>query len=535
MTSYSSRLDRHLKNQARKLRQVGEITNQQALECVAIDFGFTGWKQACQHMAWSDAKIRETESTLSQEIANFSPRLRENVGYPYVADERLGIRYIPGETLHVEKVAKCLVYLRLYEQVHAPEHLNRTANAKLWFLPVLPLEDAESQVAMGRMNLRSLGATLINPTAPSAFPREQAPLTPEFVQERVLAYLHGLHSVSLIRCLSGQPESALEHPNFKAFASYALAGLQAHSQFSEVISFAGMSRWAQRGPDRFRPDLLLWEERSAGQDKKPAATKPLVSPTEQANRPPNLLTQDQHRRIAETLHVLEPLLPKQPDLRKRLEVIQTILAGWFAAEYGSPESAVAVYFKGARTYGDTAFLAPAEERRALRCLRELRQWIMEGYAQCAPLSLLLQTLSALDFALGQWLERTRHHWKKSNLKVLMDSIGLVAVDPKHDVLLEEESNWKRTDLMGTNWENSLVASVRHHLFSTWREEDELEGYAFDEASDETDASLMEHLHGLAFYRYVGAASTAAEFKRDAQRAFYFGVELAWFKQKLLRA
>lgn len=88
--------------------------------------------------------------------------------------------------------------------------------------------------------------------------------------------------------------------------------------------------------------------------------------------------------------------------------------------------------------------------------------------------------------------------------------------------------------MGTSWEGSLVSSVRAHLFKYWREEDEAEGYPFDESSEDSEESLVEHLHGLAFYRYIGKASTPAGFMRDVRKAFYFGVEHAWFKQKLLR-
>lgn len=539
MSSYSSRLDRHLKNQARKLRQAGELTNQQALDRVAIDFGFTGWKQARQHMAWADARIRECESSLPQEIAHFAVQLRATVGYPYAADDRVGIRYMPREAQHVENVAKRLVYLRLYEHIHAPEHLNRTDNAKLWFRPVLLLEDAEDQIAIGRMKLQSLAAALVDPTAPSTFPRERAPLTPELVRTRVLTYLHALHSMSLIRCLGNRPESVLEHPSFKSFVGYALAGLQGHTQLGSshgiVISFAGMSEWAQPGPARFDSHVLRWVDQPAESPETNQAASPFGwEPINQAGRPAHPLPQDQHRWLAESLHSIEQLLPEQPSLRKPLGVIRTTLAGWFLAEYGSVERATEVYFKTARSFRATAFLAPAEERRVLSLLQNLRRWIEEGYAPCAPRTNLLGKLAALELALGRWMERTRHHWKRTNLKVMMDSIGLVAVDPKQDVLLEEESNWKRTELMGTSWEGSLVSSVRPHLFKCWREEDAADGYSFDESSEDSEDSLVQHLHGLAFYRYVGTASTPAAFMRDARKAFYFGVEHAWFKQKLLQ-
>ncbi|HBN8384865.1 TPA: DUF5623 domain-containing protein [Pseudomonas aeruginosa] len=539
MSSYSFRLDRHLKNQARKLRQAGELTHQQALDRAAIDFGFTGWKQARQHMALAAARIRECESSLPQEIAHFAVQLRATVGYPYAADDRVGIRYMPRDAQHVESVAKCLVYLRLYEHIHAPEHLNRTDNAKLWFRPVLLLEDAEDQIAIGRMKLQSLAASLINPTAPSTFPRERAPLTPELVRTRVLTYLHALHSMSLIRCLGNRPESVLEHPSFKSFVGYALAGLQAHAQLgsshSVVISFAEMSEWAQPGPARFDSHVLRWVDQPAElPETNQAASLSKEGPIKQASRPTHSLPQDQHRWLAESLHLIEQLLPEQPSLRKQLDVIRITLAGWLADESGSAEVAGEVYFKPTQNYRGRAFLAPAEEKRILSLLQDLRRWIEEGYAPCAPRSSLLDRLGSLKITLGRWLERTRHFWEKTNQKVLMDSIGLVAVDPKYDVLHEEESKWKRTELMGTSWERSLVSSVRPHLFKYWREEDEADGYSFDESSEDSEESLAEHLHGLVFYRYVGKATTPAAFMRDARKAFYFGVEHAWFKQRLLQ-
>ncbi|EIU5571802.1 TPA: DUF5623 domain-containing protein [Pseudomonas aeruginosa] len=539
MSSYSSRLDRHLKNQARKLKQAGGLSNQQALDRVATDFGFTAWKQACEHMDWADAKIRECVQSLPQEIAKHAVQLRAMVGYPYAVDDRIGIRYMPAETLHVDSIAKRLVYLGLYEQVHAPEQLNRTENAKLWFRAVLPLEDAEDQKSIGQMKLQSLAITLADPAAPRAFPRERGPLTPEVARTRVLAYLHALHSISVIRCLVDRPEAVLDHPCFKAFAGYALTGLQANPRLGDshrlVISFAGISEWAQPAPAQFDSQKLCWVDAPPQTPEPPVGTfAPLSALMQQGLRPTNALPQDQHHQLSGGLQAMEQLFPEMPSLRKRLEDIRATLASWLAAESGSADVASDVYFASTKHLRARAFLAPAEERRLLKLFQNVRGRIEEGYAQCVPRSVLLGRLKSLELALGRWLERTRLHWKKANLKVQMDSIGLVATDPKHDVLLEEESNWRRSEPMGTSWEGSLVSSVRAHLFKYWREEDEAEGYPFDESSEDSEESLVEHLHGLAFYRYIGKASTPAGFMRDVRKAFYFGVEHAWFKQKLLR-
>ncbi|MBA1286455.1 DUF5623 domain-containing protein [Pseudomonas aeruginosa] len=396
MTSYSSRLSRHLKNQARKLRHTGDVTNQQALDHVAIDFGFTGWKQAHLHMVWADARIRECESSLHLEVASFAEQLRATIGYPYAVDDRVGLRYMPREAQHVESVARRLVYLRLYEQVHAPEYLNRTENAKLWFRPVMSLEDAEDQITIGRMKLQSLAAKFIDPASHSVFPRERVSLTPELVRTRVLTYLHALHSVSLIRHLGARPESILEHPCFRAFVGYALSGLQAHAQLgathSVVISFAEMSGWAQPGPTQFDPHLLRWvDQPSELPEERQTASLSLEWPAEHASRPPYPLPQDQHRWLAEYLHSIEQLLPKQPSLRKKAAVIRSTLAGWFAAEYGSAAMATEVYFNSAKSYQSKAFLTPAEARKIQDLLKSLRQSVEEGYAPCTADSTLTRT------------------------------------------------------------------------------------------------------------------------------------------------
>ncbi|UXJ50302.1 hypothetical protein [Pseudomonas citronellolis] len=541
MTSYSSRLDHHLKNQARKLRRAGGLPHNQALNSAAIDFGFSGWEQAHAHMKWADARIREYESSLPDEIHKQAAKLRAVEGYPFSIEDRIGIRYLPSDNQHVEGVARRLVYLRLFEEIHAPANLNRMENARLWFRTPLPLEDTEGFISTGRMRLQWLASNLGQPNSPTPLPFEYGPVTPELVRTRLLEYIHALHSVSVIRNLSGTLEKVIRHPCFKAFTSCALAALlsdQKHREsLSTILNYAGIANWVQSGTGKIDLDQLYWIERDELPQPTPYEGVSMLvgSPLHPRLRKPlNSLLQDQHQRLADTILLLERFSPEKTAVQKKLEEIRSTLADWMGIECGNQDRADKIYFGKSRNYGTTAFLAPAEERYVRGAFRDIRRVIETGYEACLPRAHLLDKLGNIELSFEQWLDHTRDHWKKTNQKLLMDSIGLVAVNPKYEVLLEAEADWKQTDFMGTSREANLIASIRPHLFKYWKEEDEANGYAFDDASTDSEQSILDHLNDLTFYRYIGEATTSANFIKDIRKAFYFDVEHAWFKQRLIQ-
>ena len=130
--------------------------------------------------------------------------------------------------------------------------------------------------------------------------------------------------------------------------------------------------------------------------------------------------------------------------------------------------------------------------------------------------------------------QTAGHWMRTTHKLPMDSIGLVAVDPKHEISIDSEAVWRRTEIMGGSREANLIAAVRPRLFTSWREEEEGMGYEFNAADPDSEQSILEHLHDLVFYRYTGEALTRTQFEKEVRTAFYFQPEHVWFKQRMLR-
>lgn len=156
MSSYSSRLARHLKNRAKQLRSDTNLAHSRALETAAIDFGFTGWKQAQAHMEQADARIRDLEVSLPHEIARQAAELRTIPGYPYTLDDQVGVRYLPADKQQTEGVARRLTLLRLFEEVHAPQDLNRSESAQLWFRAPMSWEDAAGVCQGGPVRIQRL-------------------------------------------------------------------------------------------------------------------------------------------------------------------------------------------------------------------------------------------------------------------------------------------------------------------------------------------------------------------------------------------
>lgn len=539
MSSYSSRLQRHLKNQAKQLRATAEISHSEALDAVAIDFGFSGWKQATAHMARADARIHEAQASLTGEIARQAAELRALPGYPYRLEDRTGVRFQPADKQQIEAVARRLVLLQLYEDVHAPSGLCHSDNARLWFRRPMPFEDAADSCQGGPWKIRHLANALVNdPKGPAWFRAGTQPLTPESARDAVLNYLHALHSLSVIRALAGSPEEVLAHPGFKEFTGCVLGAILADQERAESLSalllHAGICAWAQPDLGLIDPERLYWKGRQEPEKFHPSEGVSMLvgfPMHPRLRRPLNSLSDEQHQELSGILARLDRFAPGKGGLLRKLGEIRETLASWMALETGSEELANERYFSKPHAYRTVPFLAPAEEREARSAIQAVRNCIEAGYEYCTPRSRLLGQVIQVQRAFDRWMERTQGHWMKTTHKLLMDSIGLVAIDPKHEPLLESEAVWKQIELMGTSREANLIAAIRPHLFMSWKEDEEAQGYDFDAADADSEQSILEHLHGLAFYRYTGHALTRKQYEKEVHRAFYFEPEHIWFKQR----
>lgn len=538
MSSYASRLERHLKNQAKQLRSDSNLTHSSALEAAAIDFGFSGWKQAQWHMEHADSKIRALELSFSNDIAGQARALEELQGYPFVFDEQLGIRYLPTDHQQIAAVAKRLVLLRVFREVHAPQNLNRTEKGQLWFRAPMFWEEAVDICQAGPMRIHRLANIISGEANASSSLKTDDRITPDLARATVLQYLHALFSLSVLRYLVEDPRDVIEHPCFKEYTGCVLAALLANGEFSErvrvVLGYAGISSWAHLTSKQIDPDRFYWlgGEEPRHNPPSPGVSMLVGSPNHPRLRKPlNSLPLEDHQRLAAAISLLSRYAPTKGGLHKRLDDFRDTLIGWLAIEAGSQESALEIYAKHPLSLRSIAFLAPAEERQCLVAFEFIRNCIGAGYESCVPRTNLLSKLNQIESAVQHWLDRTRNHWRRTNQQLLMDAVGLVAVDPKDEPLLDAEGEWRRTELMGTSREANLVASIRPHLFLDWKEEDEAEGYVFDEADADTEQSVIEHLSDLTFYRYLGSATTVAKFRKDVEKAFYFRPAHIWFKQQ----
>lgn len=76
MSSYTSRLQRHLKNHAKQLRSAADARHSEALDIAAADFGFSGWKQATVHI--DDLRLEGAMSItryLNGQLAEFASEI----------------------------------------------------------------------------------------------------------------------------------------------------------------------------------------------------------------------------------------------------------------------------------------------------------------------------------------------------------------------------------------------------------------------------------------------------------------------------
>ncbi|WP_298183759.1 hypothetical protein [uncultured Pseudomonas sp.] len=541
MSSYTSRLQRHLKNHAKQLRSAADIRHSEALDVAATDFGFSGWKQATAHMAMAEQRIGDAPASFASEIARLAAELRALPGYPYRLEDRTGVRFEPADKQQTEAVARRLVLLQLFEDIHAPKGLCNSDNARLWLRAPMLFEDAAEICHGGQWKIRRLSIALTNEPKASGnvWMHDQQP-TPEIARRTIVEYLHALHSRSVIRSLAGTLEEVVEHPGFKEFAGFALNALLVSKEPEEplfkLLEHAGVDAWAQSSPGLVDPKRLYWIGRQASESPQPNEGVSMIigSPLHaRLRRPLNSLSHEKHQKLSALLMHLGKLAHGKAVLERKLSDIRETLASWMALEAGSQERASECYFGKSRAYRAVPFLAPAEERDARTTIKAIRDCIDAGYEHCTPRSRLLSQILQLQQKFDRWMEKTEGHWLKTTHKLPMDSIGLVATDPKHEPLMDSEAVWKQTEIMGGSREADLIAVVRPHLFKSWKEEEEDMGYEFNAADPDSEQSILEHLHDLVFYRYTGAALTRSQFEKEVRKAFYFEPDHVWFKQRMI--
>jgi hypothetical protein len=541
MSSYTSRLQRHLKNHAKQLRATSDIRHSEALDVAATDFGFSGWKQATAHMAMAESRIRDAQTSFASEIARLAAELRTLPGYPYRLEDRTGVRFEPADKQQTEAVARRLALLQLFEDIHAPKELCRSVSARLWLRAPMLFEDAAEMRHGGPWKIRRLSNALVNePKAPESGWLHDQPPTPEVARLTIIEYLHALHSISVIRSLTGSLEGVVEHPGFKEFAGFALNALlvinEAEEPLLKLLEHAGISACIHPTPGLVDPKRLYWIGR---QDSEKLQSNEVVSMLvgsplhPRLRRPLNSLSHEKHQELSAELARLGRLVQGRAGLERKLSEIRETLASWMALEAGSQERASECYFDKSRAKRAVPFLGPAEEREARTAIQAIQDFIEADYEHCTPRSQLLRHVLQLQQRFDRWMEQTAGHWRKTTHKLPMDSIGLVAVDPKHEISIDSETVWKKAEIMGGSREANLIAAIRPHLFESWKEEEEGMGYEFDAAAPDSEQSILEHLNELVFYRYTGTARTRPQFEKEVRKAFYFEPDHVWFKQRMI--
>jgi len=401
-------------------------------------------------------------------------------------------------------------------------------------------EDAAEICHGGLWKIRRLSRSLVSePKVPESAWLHVQPPTPEVARIAIIEYLHALHSISVIRSLTGSPEDVVEHPGFKEFAGCALNALLASKEpeepFLKLLEHAGIDAWIQANSGLIDPKRLHWIGRQDSEEElqpNEGVSMIIGSPLHpRLRRPLNSLSHEKHQELSTVLMRLGQLVQGKAVLERKLSEISETLASWMALEAGSQERASECYFGKHRAYRAVPFLGPAEEREARTAIQAIRGFIEAGYEHCMPRSQLLRQILQMQQRFDRWMEQTAGHWMKATHKLPMDSIGLVAVDPKHELSIDSEAVWRQTEIMGNSRELNLIATVRPHLFKSWKEEYEGMGYEFDAADLDSEQSILEHLQELTFYRYTGDALTRSQYEKEVRKAFYFEPEHIWFKQR----
>ncbi len=414
MSSYSSRLEKHLKNQAKLIRKETEVSHSAALEQAAIEFGFSGWKQARSHMAWADERIALVLADLPGNTAELVKSLSARKGYPYFHEPHTGERVDPEDLAQCEEVASRILLVGLIDELHAPVHLCSSPQAQMWFSPTLPMDSAiAEQETLSWKVVRYAHAIAQPANKPNEIPPLVSKPTPSDIRTVLMKLMRALYSMSVSLKAREGADAVLKHPGFREYVGYAISAAREMNWPAEgidsLLEYAGITFWRKFGSAPAGAKSMLWQAR-------PRAT---VNPGSDTSAP--------DRRIP--------------------------------TEHGKSDG--------------------------------------------------------------------------SDQKLVMDSIGLVATDPKDELLFEGEPLWQRVEMMGTYREENLVAVTRPHLYKSWKEEEEAMGLLFDPEREDADDSVREHLEGLIFYRYLGSATTKSRFLADVKKGFYVEPMHIWFKQNLI--
>jgi hypothetical protein len=414
MSSYSSRLEKHLKNQAKLIRKDSQLSHSVALEQAAIEFGFSGWKQARSHISWAETRIALAIDDLPSKTAELARSLSTRKGYPYFHEPLTGQRVDPTNSVQCEEVASRILLVGLFDELHAPLHLCRSPQAQMWFYPTLPMDYATArQEALSWKVVRYARSLALYASKPVEVPLNLSKPTPDDVRIALFSLMQAYYSISVSLKAKEGADEVLKHPGFREYVGYAQSAAREMNWPTEgidsLMEYSGVTYWRDIGNAPAGATSMLWQER-------PRAT----------------VSSDSH-----------------------------------AANQAKP--ARSVDRKGAR----------------------------------------------------------------SDQKLVMDSIGLVAADPKDELLLEGEALWQKVEMMGTYREENLVEVTRPHLYKSWKDEYEAMGWLFDPSKEDAEDSVREHLDGLMFYRYLGGATTKSSFLADVRKGFYFEPMHIWFKQRLI--
>lgn len=336
------------------------------------------------------------------------------------------------------------------------------------------------------------------------------------------------------QAISGAAE-VLEHPGFREYVGYALSAAREMSWPTEgiglLLEYADIEHWQDYGNAPAGSKSLLWAGRPRLIEQLDKNSSESSKASHLPPPPRRALSAAQHKDLAYLLANLD-VPTGNVGIQRKLTDIQETLAAWMAKKSGH-QAAEELYFQRKRTVRKVRFLAPAQVKALKHQISGIQQVLVIDAVHCASKAHVLRQVVQVEQMLDRWIERTSDQWARLDQKLVMDSIGLVAADPKDELLYEGESLWQQVEVMGTVREENLVEVSRPHLYRFWKEENNVEGWPFDASSQETENSLREHLEGLAYYRYVGSATTRKSFLADVRKGFYFGPTHIWFKQRLI--
>ena len=533
MNDYSYRLTIHLKNQAKKLRRNSDLQHSEALDIAAVDFGFSGWKQARAHMDWVNRHLPLAIANFRSQKAALAEMLHVQKGYPYIFDEVTGTRYDPSVQKQCEGIAARTLLTQIFNEIYAPANAH-SKNAKLWVRAVLPLALAQRRYTTCFWKLSRV-ANLLN-THKENRSTDLSNISPpgsEEVRDTLLEFLHVTFSLSVGKEAALGIEHLLSHPGFKEYSLHAVPVIREMSwagvKGDLLIEHSGIVDWKESRDCNSDRRSLFWN------DHLPPTILHSNSPRHFRSRskPDNDIPTSKHADLAAGLDKIPIPSYGNNAIEKTLASIRETLASWMAQETGNPEAAFELYYQAKKANRTAGFLAPAQQLELKSRLTRIKETIDSGYSACLSKNALLKQLDLIEEKLITWITKTQHHWSQKNQKLLMDSIGLVAIDSKDEPHADYEALWGQVEMAGTVREENLVDALRPHLFEIWKAEDEAEGWPFDVTSSDVEESLREHIEDLSFYRYKGEARTKKQFLGEVRNSFYFEPMHCWFKQRLI--